>query len=39
VQPKIQNLLDDLELDNIEDAIVERESQQTRLNRLPATST
>jgi hypothetical protein len=38
VQPKIQKLLDDLELDSIEDAIEEKESQEKWLKKLAVTS-
>jgi hypothetical protein len=34
VQPKIKKLLEDLELDNIDDAIVEKEMQEQRLTSL-----
>jgi hypothetical protein len=35
VQPKIKKLLEDLELDNIDDAIEEKEMQEQRLKILP----
>jgi hypothetical protein len=38
VQPKIKKLLEELELDNIEDAIEEKERQEQRLKKLPASS-
>jgi len=38
VQPKIQKLLEDLELDTIEDAIEEKENQEKRLNKLAVAS-
>jgi hypothetical protein len=38
VQPRIQKLLEDLELDSIEDAIEEKKAEEYRLKRLPESS-